>query len=308
MARYYQEPIAESRVNVPRETYRRIKVTPLAGALGAEIGGVDLSREIDDETFIEIHQAHLDHLVVFFRGQDISPDVFRNFATRFGPLHVNDFVGKLEGYPDVETVAKEVSDRYVFGNDWHADVTYAAIPSLGTMLYGVEIPEYGGDTLFSNLYLAYDTLSDTMKDVVGRLKVLHSAGTIFGEEGAYNVEQYKSAQQGTANHYQENADKTNAHPLVREHPETGRRGLFLNRIFTTGIEGMREEEARPLLEFLFDHCVRPDFTCRFRWTPGSLAFWDNRCTLHYATNDYPGVRRVMHRLTIRDPHVGAVTA
>lgn len=305
MALHYQPALADDRVNLARPDYRHIDVHPIAGALGAEIHGVDLSQPLDSDTFDEIHRAHLDHLVVFFRDQTLSPEQLKAFGRRFGELHVNDFIGQIGSHPEIVKVAKEPADKFVFGNDWHADVTYTRTPALGSMLYSLEVPEFGGDTLFSNLYLAYETLSDTMKDMLGRLKGLHTAGTIFGKSGSYNQKEYRSGQEGTSNEYKETADEVNAHPLVRTHPETGRKGIFANRIFTIGIEGMTEDESRPILDFLFAHSTRPDFTCRFRWTTGALAFWDNRCTLHYAMNDYPGVRRHMQRITIKDGHGGA---
>lgn len=302
MSRLYQQTVAEKRTNLCRTDYRRIEVQPIAGALGAEIGGVDLSQPLDDETFDEIHQAFLDHLVIFFRDQNLTPEQHIQFSERFGPLHRNDFINELSDNPEIVIVSREPTDKFVFGNDWHADVTYTKVPSLGSMLYALEVPEFGGDTLFSNLYIAYETLSDAMKEMLDGLRGLHTAGTIFGKDGAYMANAYTDRQQGTKIRYHETSEEIVAHPIIREHPETGRKGVFVCSIFTIGIEGMTEEESRPILNFLFEHSTRPDFTSRFRWQKGSLALWDNRCTLHYALNDTAGCKRLLHRTTILDDH------
>lgn len=303
MSRLYQQAVAEDRTNIARSDYQRIEVRPIAGALGAEIYGVDLSQALDDQTFDEIHRAFLDHLVIFFRDQDLTPEQQIAFSQRFGPLHHNDFIGELSDHPEIVVVSRDPTDKYVFGNDWHADVTYTKVPSLGSVLYAHDVPEFGGDTLFSNLYTAYETLSDTMKEMLSGLRGLHTAGTIFGTSGAYLDNTYLSGQKGTEIHHHQASTEVVSHPIIREHPETGRKGIFVCSVFTIGIEGMSEEESRPILNFLFEQSTRPDFTSRFRWKKGSLAFWDNRCTLHYALNDTAGCQRLLHRVTVLDDNV-----
>jgi taurine dioxygenase len=305
MTRLYQQAVSTDRTNVARSDYKHIEVYPIAGALGAEIHGVDLAQPMDEETFDEIRQAFLDHLVVFFRDQDLTPEQQKAFGRRFGDLHHNDFISEIEEHPEIVRVARAPSDRFVFGNDWHADVTYTEVPALGSVLYALEVPEFGGDTLFSNLYIAYETLSDTMKKTLEPLRGLHTAGTIFGTSGAYVQEGYQEGHKGTSLSHHEASAEVSAHPVVRVHPETGRKGIFVNSIFTVGIEGMSDEEGRAILDFLFEHATRPDFTSRFRWEKGSMAFWDNRCTLHYALNDAPGVNRLLHRITVLDTNAQA---
>ncbi|NQU62089.1 MAG: TauD/TfdA family dioxygenase [Rhodospirillales bacterium] len=303
MSRLYQQAVARERTNSARSDYKRIEVHPIAGALGAEISGVDLSQPLDGQTFKEVHQAFLDHLVIFFRDQNLSPDQHKAFARQFGELHHNDFIHEIEDHPEIVRVARAATDQFVFGNDWHADVTYTKVPSLGSVLYALDVPDFGGDTLFSNLYTAYETLSETMKETLSGLRGLHTAEAIFGKSGAYVQDNYKEGHKATGVSHNEASTEIYAHPIVRVHPETNRKGLFVSSIFTVGIEGMSDDESRAILDFLFEHSVRPDFTSRFRWEKGSLAFWDNRCTLHYALNDAAGVDRLLHRVTVLDGHV-----
>ncbi|MDQ3107906.1 MAG: TauD/TfdA family dioxygenase [Actinomycetota bacterium] len=270
-----------------------LTVDPVSGNIGAEIGGVDLSEPLDDATVAAIRRAFLDHHVVFFRDQDLSPDTLRQFGRQFGELDTHPFVEGMDSHPEVIEVVTEPDDRFNFGGGWHTDVTFLEEPDLGSILQAVDVPPVGGDTLFANQHLAYETLSDTMRTVIDPLVAIHSAGPQYAE-GGYST---KSRSMRTKN--ADRAGETVRHPLVRTHPETGRRGLYVNRAFTTGIEGMRREESQPLLEQLFTHAVREAFTCRFRWRPGSVAMWDNRSVQHYALYDYRGHRRHMRRITIR---------
>ena len=264
----------------------RLGVQPIAGAMGAEIRGVDL-REVDDRTFAAIHQALLDYGAIFFRDQDITPAQQMAFARRWGEVHLHPHMPCLPGEPGVIEVLKKETDTSVFGENWHTDQMFTPTPARVTLLYAKEVPPFGGDTMFANLYLAYDTLSDGMKDVIGRLKTVN----------LYNKQKKRPA--AMAPTAPEVPAEPAEHPLVRSHPETGRKALYIsNPGITRRIAGMTEEESAPILDYLMDHATRPEFTCRFRWEVGSMAVWDNRRVLHYPINDYNGYRRLMHRITI----------
>jgi taurine dioxygenase len=277
--------------------YRRVSVQPISGTLGAEVGGVDLAR-LDEAAFAEIRQAFLDHLVLFFRDQKLDADALKAFSRRFGPLSRVPYVKPLEDDPDIIAVRKEADERKisVFGGAWHSDFSFLEEPPLGSALYALEVPPHGGDTLFADMYRAYEGLSPGMRLVLDKLSAMHS-GHVYGaaRPPTLTMRTSRSIEISRGN---AEADVEHAHPVVRIHPETGRRALFVNAIYTTRFENMSEEESRPLLAFLHAHATRPEFTCRFRWRPGSLALWDNRCTLHLAVNDYDGVRRLLWRTTI----------
>jgi taurine dioxygenase len=274
-------------------SYRHIEVRPIAPALGAEIGGVDLARPLDDAVFAEIEAAFHDHLVIFFRDQELTPESQVRFAARFGPVGRYPFAEPIEGHPDVIAVVKEADQTTNFGGMWHSDTAYLERPPLGSALYALEVPAVGGDTLFANMYLAYDTLSAGMKTLLDGLAAVNSAGkgggAVRGPHLASGVMTGRDLDKMTLEA---------AHPVVRTHPATGRKALYVNRAHTVRFAEMTEAESAPLLDFLFDHAERDDFTCRFRWTKGALALWDNRCTQHYPLNDYHGHRRVMHRVTV----------
>lgn len=282
-------------------SYRRIKVKPIAGALGAEVSGVDLGK-VDDETFKEIQSAWLEHLVVFFRNQTITPQQQLAFAKRFGDIHYHPFMKGMEEHPEILEIVKEEGDTRAFGEVWHTDQMFNPKPAKATILYAKETPDAGGDTLFANMYLAYDALSEPMKAVVDRVKTWNvgdrkklSQGDKMGSarEGRYVGNEKMAAKVRDPGDVETEA----AHPLARTHPETGRKALYIGN-HTQTLDGFKQAEARPIVEYLMAHSVHPEFTCRFRWEPGSLAIWDNRCTQHRALNDYPGKRRRMHRITI----------
>jgi taurine dioxygenase len=260
-----------------------MEVRRIAGALGAEILGVDLSREIPA---VEIRTAFLEHQVIFFRNQKLDPAQFMAFARTMGRPVPYPFVPGIEGFPEVIEVKKLEHERHNFGGIWHSDTAYLEEPPMGSMLIAREIPPYGGDTLFASQYLAYEALSDGMKRLLDGLHAVNSSAkadvTRTRED---RVKEYST-------HYEAE------HPVVRTHPETGRKALYVNFGHTARFRGMTEQESAPLLDYLFRHQVKPEFTCRFQWEVGSLAFWDNRCTQHNPVNDYHGHRRVMHRITL----------
>ncbi len=283
-------------------SYQRIEVKPIAGALGAEIGNVDLGN-LDDETFGEIKTAWLEHLVVFFRRQNISPEQQIALAKRFGEIHHHPFMKGMDEYPDILEIIKEEGDTKAFGEVWHTDQMFNPKPAKATMLYAKETPDAGGDTMFANMYLAYETLSEPMKEMlenirtwnVGDRKKLQKGGGMGppARDGRYSGNEKMAAKVRDPGDLQTEC----AHPIVRTHPETGRKALYIGS-HTQTLDGFKEDEARPILDFLAEHAIQPEFTCRFRWEVGSLAIWDNRCTQHRALNDYPGKRRRMHRITI----------
>lgn len=271
-----------------------ITITPIAGSLGAEIHGVSLSDELSEGTIASIRRALIDHLVIFFLDQSLNPAQQIDFARQFGELEEHDFVRGMDDYPEIIRVVREADETTKnFGGSWHADVTHQEHPALGSVLYAVDVPERGGDTLFANQYLAYDTLSSGMKRMLQGLTAIHSARGPFAPEGR-SKSNWKNMVVETSDKAYEEVE----HPVVRTHPESGKKLLFVNRTFTIRFKDMTEAESAPLLEFLFQHACQEHFTCRFRWTPGAVAFWDNPAVLHHAVNDYHGFRREMRRVAI----------
>ena len=275
--------------NSAHHNYYHIDVKPVSGALGAEINGVDISLPLDAEVVSEIRKALLNHLVIFFQNQLITPQQQLNFAELFGiPMEYPQLKG-LPECPLVTEVIKLEHEKLNFGGVWHSDTTYLQQPPMASILYAIEIPPYGGDTLFSNQYMAFDTLSEGLKKVLSELV-------------AANTSSKKEVSMTRDERMREAGMELNIlsalHPAVRTHPETGIKALYVNKAHTTHFEDWTEEESKSLLEFLFHHQVREELTCRFRWEKNSLAFWDNRCVQHYPINDYQGFRRIMHRVTI----------
>ncbi len=273
-----------------------LEIRPVAGACGADVSGVDMSEDLGENVIGELRQALLDHQVLFFRDQEMTPEQHKDFGRRFGPLNIHPQYNNLEGHPEILPILKEPEDPLNIGGVWHSDLSNLETPPLGSVLYGIDIPPQGGDTMFANQYLAYETLSDGMKEMLDGLKAVNSSRTLTDDDSkaARNASRSTKLRDDITS-----ADEiTNLHPVVRTHPETGRKGLFVNKPFTIGLEGMTEAESEPILSFLFAHAARPEFTCRFRWEKGSVIFWDNRCLQHYALNDYPGHRRYVHRVTI----------
>ncbi|HEX7198019.1 MAG TPA: TauD/TfdA family dioxygenase [Dongiaceae bacterium] len=278
-------------------SYQSITVQPVAGSLGAEVSGVDLAKPLSNAAAAEIRRAFTENLVLFFRDQRLTPQQHLAFSGLFGRLCRMPYIKHMDDYPDIIAVLKEADERKIstFGNAWHSDFSFLEEPPLGSILYAREIPSHGGDTLFANMYEAYETLSAGMKRMLLGLKAMHS-GKPYGQGGL--PKDLKTSRSIGIERNNPEADREIAHPVVRLHPESGRKALFVNAIYTTRFEDMSEAESRPLLDFLFEHVQRPEFACRFRWAEGSLAVWDNRCTVHYAVNDYDGSRRLMHRTTV----------
>ena len=267
-----------------------IEVIPLTGAMGAEIHGIDLAQELDEAAFGAVHQALLEYGAIFFRDQDITPAQQTAFAKRWGEIHLHPHMPCIPGYPGVIEIVKKEDDTTVFGENWHTDQMFTRTPARITMLYAKQVPPVGGDTLFANLYAAYDTLSEGMKAFVAKLRTVSSYDTDKTRPAAMTPTGLDDVVWAE-------------HPLVRVHPETGRKALYLcHGGITRRLAGMTEEESRPILGYLLAHATKPEFTCRFRWQVGSMAVWDNRRALHYPVNDYYGYRRVMNRITIQgDP-------
>tara|TARA_B100000768_G_scaffold85964_1_gene81139 strand:+ start:2654 stop:3490 length:837 start_codon:yes stop_codon:yes gene_type:complete len=270
--------------------YSLIDVRPLAGAVGAEIYGIDLNKEIPVEQFTEVKSAFNEFGVIFFRDQHLSPDKEIAFAEKWGIININRFFTNVEGYPKIAMVLKEPDQKKNIGGTWHTDHTYDLKPAMGSILFAHEVPKKGGDTMFSSMSSAYEDLSDGLKKTLNSLQARHSSKHVFGS--ARNDDTVGRIVNSEA------ANQDVVHPVVITHPETGRKVLYVNPVFTLGFEGWSDEESKPLLNYLYKHASKPEFTCRFVWKPGSIAFWDNRATWHLAINDYQGERRLMHRITI----------
>ena len=279
-------------------TYEKIDVRPYSSAVGAEIFGVDLSQPLDNHSWSEIHHAFHEHLVIFFRDQHISPAEQLAFARRFGELEPYPFVHGIEGYPELIEIVKMPDEIRNFGSPWHVDMSFRETPPLGAVLYAMEVPAVGGDTMFCNTYLAYETLSDGMKEMVGRLRAVHNSGDPRGHSNNYRG---MSLQEKTGA-----VREIRSHPLVRTHPVTGKQGLFISPSYARQLEDMTPEESRLILSQLEEHATRHEFICRFCWEPNSIAVWDNRCAMHRVLEDDlaaraggEGFKRVMRRATIR---------
>jgi taurine dioxygenase len=265
------------------------EVRPIAGALGAEVLNVDLSKPLSSTIVSNIRQALHDHLVIFFRSQNLGPEQYLSFTSHFGTPVEYPFVKGIDGYPTIINVLKHEHETTNFGGIWHSDTTYFASPPMGSVLLALEVPPYGGDTLFANQYLAYEALSPGMKEVLQTLKGVSTSS----KAAATKTREDRIKDSG------HKLDVLEAiHPVVRTHPGTGRKGLYINIAHTSRFEGWTEDESAPLLQYLFQHQVKPEFTCRFQWDRGSIAFWDNRCALHNPINDYHGFKRSMWRVTL----------
>ena len=278
-------------------TYQTMDVRPIGGSLGAEIYGVNLGDRGDSPMWQELYRAFLEFRVIAIRGQDMSPADMMRVGGKFGEPCEYPFARGIEGYPLITEVIKEKHEKETFGEGWHSDTMYLAKPPRATLLYAIETPSKGGNTLFANTADAYDALSEGMKKMLAGLTGVSSGGLKhrrFGARAAHLA--------GSGSMQVQNLDVSEAyeskHPVVRTHPETGRKSLYLSALHTVRFDGFTEDESRPLIRYLERHCVEPEFTCCVRWEPGQLTVWDNRTVLHNAVNDYHGYRRHMRRLTV----------
>ena len=270
-----------------------LTIQPLSGTLGAEIFGADLPGGLSNADFDQIHQAFLDHKVIVLRGQNgLSPDQQKDFARRFGTLNIHPYVKGMQGHPELLEIIKEPEERTNFGGGWHSDMSFLEEPALGSVLHAIEVPPYGGDTLFADQQAAYDRLSDGLKATLEGMTAVHTASKEYGADG-YSAAVRQSMDAKSAPDAPEFE-----HPVIRTHPQTGRKGLFINPAFTLRFAGWSRKESRPLLNYLFDLSREERNTCRVRWQAGDVTMWDNRCVWHYALNDYHGHRRHMRRATI----------
>lgn len=274
-----------------------ISVQP-QGAVGAEVRGVDLN-SLDSTTLAKLRTVFAQHSVLFFRDQQLTPDAHIAFAQHWGRININRFFTPVENYPQIAEVRKEPEQKFNIGGGWHTDHSYDQIPALGSLLYAKEVPAHGGDTLFASCAVAFDTLSEGIKDTLRSLRAVHSSRHVFGEAAPLPDDVtglFANAEQAT-----QDAE----HPVVIRHPLSGREILYVNPGFTTHFVGWSAQESAPLLQYLYGHIARPEHTCRFHWQPGSLAFWDNRATWHLAVNDYHGQRRLMRRITVEGEPLAA---
>jgi len=267
-----------------------LEVLPIAGGLGAEIAGIDLARAPSAATVDAVRRVWLEHLVVFFRDQTLAPADFQAFARRLGTPVEYPFVTGIDGYPEIIEVTKLPHETVNFGGIWHSDTVYLDRPPMATMLVAREVPPYGGDTLFANMYAAYEALSPGMQRLLDGVRAVHSSALA----DVSKTREDRIRDRGAGDDHEYVAEP----PVVRTHPETGRKALYVNVAHTVRFADMTEDESRPLLRFLFEHSVRPEFTCRFRWRVGSVALWDNRCVMHNPVNDYHGHKRAMHRISL----------
>ena len=270
--------------------YQHIRVEPISPALGALIHEVDCRDNLPDQVIEEIRKAWLQHLVVFFPNQDLEPAEQLAFARRFGVPVEYPMVQGMEGFPEVVEVIKLPHEKQNFGGIWHSDTTYLESPPTGALLLAQELPPVGGDTLFANMYLAYEELSEGMRNILDSLIVVQSSA----KAGAAKSREHRLTDTSAGAAQVLEAE----HPAVRIHPETGRKALFVNYGHSIRFKNMTEAESKPLLDYLFAHQTQSEFTCRFQWAVGSMAMWDNRCTQHNPINDYHGFKRVMHRISI----------
>jgi len=272
--------------------YKNIKIKKVSGAIGALIEDVQLGENLAENTSNAIYDAFLKHQVIFFRDQNFTSKSLVSFAKRIGTPIIYPFVKGLESFPEITPILKKETDVNNFGGIWHSDTTYQDEPPKGTMLYALEVPEFGGDTEFSNQYLAYENLSDKMKLFLEKQKAVNISGK--GKVTKTRSDVMKHSSVGLK------SDELEAiHPVVRTHPETKKKSLYINEAHTTNFVGMTVEESTPILEFLFKHQIKSEFTCRFKWKKGSVSIWDNRCSIHNPINDYHGSRRLMHRITFQ---------
>jgi taurine dioxygenase len=278
------------------QAYGHVSVSRLAGACGAVVSDVDLAQDLPDTSVAEIRRALLDHQVIFFRDQHLDPERLVAFTHRFGPPSPVPFVQPVPEHPEVIAVVREASEThgYTFGGLWHSDFSFLPEPPSASILHALEVPPYGGDTIFANQALAYATLSAGMQSMLEGLSGVHSAVNAYSPK----MQAVHDTFRGMSVQTDESATRTQLHPVVRIHGETDQPALFANAQYTIGLHGFAPHEAKPLLDFVFAHSTRPEFTCRWQWRVGDLAMWDNRAVQHMAMADFTGHRRAMHRTTV----------
>ncbi len=275
--------------------YKKISLSRLPGALGVEVDGLDLSGPLDEHAQSEIKHAFLEHQLLVFRNQELTVGQQVAFSCLFGPPLPHPFYKAIDGHEGVTRILKEPHHELNAGGSWHADGTYMDPPPLGASLYIIDAPSQGGDTLFADMYAAYEALSPELKKFIDRLDAYHSSAIVYGAQGAYARSKGKI---GAAVATDQEIQRVE-HPVARKHPETGRKSLFVNRANVESIKGLTREESAWLLEYLYGHSIRGEFITRLRWEKNTIAVWDNRCTLHYALNDYQGLRREGLRVAIK---------
>ena len=276
-----------------------LEIKNISGGVGVEACNVDIAKGLSGADMATLKAAFVEHGLVFMHNQTITPEQHIEFAKNWGEININRFFAKVDGYEEIAAVVKEKDQLGNIGGGWHTDHSYDQIPALGSILIARETPPVGGDTLFSCMYKAYDSLSDGMKKTLENLKAVHSSRHIFGEQSSYQEAMSDRLSNAEA------ATQDAVHPIVITHPESGRKALYVNPAFTLHIEGWTDAESKPLLDYLYQHAVQMEHTTRFKWAVGSIAFWDNRSTWHYALNDYHGERREMHRITIEGSPLAA---
>jgi taurine dioxygenase len=276
-----------------------LEIRKISGGVGVEASNIDIAKGLSEADMATLKAAFVEHGLVFMHNQTITPEQHIEFAKNWGEININRFFAKVDGYEEIAAVVKEKDQLGNIGGGWHTDHSYDQIPALGSILIARETPPVGGDTLFSCMYKAYDSLSDGMKKTLESLKAVHSSRHIFGEQSSYQEAMSDRLSNAEA------ATQDAIHPIVITHPESGRKALYVNPAFTLHIEGWSDAESKPLLDYLYQHAVQMEHTTRFKWAVGSIAFWDNRCTWHYALNDYHGERREMHRITIEGSPIAA---
>lgn len=271
-----------------------IEIRPLTGSLGAEISGVQL-RDLSNEAFDTICDAFYQHAALVFRDQELTHEEQIAFARRFGDLEIHPIVNGMEEHPEMIAMLKPAGESASFGVGWHTDNSFFEEPSMGSIVYSHVVPPQGGDTLFASQYVAYERLSDGMKRMLDGMRAVHSAKYAYTSKTA--EEKYEGKTAITYRRSDSVYDEV-LHPVIRTHPVTGRKALYVNPMFTIRFEDMTEEESKPLLDYLFHHGTRPEFGCRIGWEPKTVAMWDNRCVQHYAVDDYQAYERLLYRVTV----------
>ena len=279
-------------------SYQTFSIKRIAGSLGAEIAGVDLSQPLSNSQSEELYRAFLEHKVIFIRDQNLTPEQQIRAARMFGEPYQIPFVTPMPGYPEIIEIVREAEDagKFNFGSGWHSDMSFERCPPKASSLYVMEVPPYGGDTCWVNMESAYEALSPGLKKLIAGRQVVHSGKRSYGSGGVYSAGANQTGGMKVGSSDAGNDEVS--HPVVRTNPDTGRKSLFINEVYTIRFEDTDEQESRPLLRTLLDHARKPEFSCRFSWTAGTVAVWDNRSTMHYAIGDYEGHRRVARRVTL----------